>query len=419
MYYMMKGKKICNVGFVSTRFQGTDGVSLETEKWVYVLEKRLGFTCFFFSGLSDWNPERSMVVPEAFFDHPRVRRLQNKCYGTTIRGDEITNEIHQLRVRLKKHIYAFIEKYGIDMLIVENALAIPMHIPLGLAITEVVAESGIPTIGHHHDFFWERQRFLVNGVSDYINMAFPPPVMPMTHVTINTEARRTLSFRCGLSSIVIPNVFDYSSEPPGIDDYNRDIREDLGVAKDDVFILQPTRIIARKGIEHAVELVNRMGNKRVKLVVSHQARDEGKDYFKRIMDYADLLKVRLIIRPEIIGAVRGTAPDGSKIYSLWDLYPHADFVTYPSTYEGFGNAFLEAVYFRKPILVNRYSIYQQDIEPIGFDGVVMDTYITDEDVRQVKKVLKDAALRKKMTDTNFELAKRYFSYDIITITKMR
>ena len=51
---------------------------------------------------------------------------------------------------------------------------------------------------------------------------------------------------------------------------------------------------------------------------------------------------------------------------LDDVYRHADLVTYPSLYEGFGNAFLEAVYFRKPIVVKRYSIFITDIEPKGF-----------------------------------------------------
>jgi hypothetical protein len=49
--------------------------------------------------------------------------------------------------------------------------------------------------------------------------------------------------------------------------------------------------------------------------------------------------------------------DGRKIYSLADIYPHADFVTYPSLIEGFGNAFLEAIYFRKPLLMQRYDGY--------------------------------------------------------------
>jgi len=36
-----------------------------------------------------------------------------------------------------------------------------MHIPLGLALTEFLAETSLPCIAHHHDFYWERERFAI------------------------------------------------------------------------------------------------------------------------------------------------------------------------------------------------------------------------------------------------------------------
>ncbi|MBW2336879.1 MAG: glycosyltransferase family 1 protein, partial [Deltaproteobacteria bacterium] len=38
-----------NIGFVSTRFAGIDGVSLESSKWARVLEDE-GHACFWFAG---------------------------------------------------------------------------------------------------------------------------------------------------------------------------------------------------------------------------------------------------------------------------------------------------------------------------------------------------------------------------------
>lgn len=412
MYIRGLQSEIRNVGFVSTRFQGTDGVSLETEKWIHVL-KRMGFECYYFAGVSDWDPERTMISPEAFWEHPDVAEVQSKVFGTTRRDESLTGQIHYLRRLLKVQLYEFIRRYDIHILIVENALAIPMNISFGLAITEVIAETGIHSVGHHHDFYWERTRFLVNSIPEYISMAFPPKMHSMAHVVINTEARKSLSYRRGLSSVVIPNVHDYNTQAPDIDDFSKDFRKDVGIADDDILILQPTRIVARKGIEHAIELVSRMNNPKAKLLISHQARDEGKEYYERIVDYAKLMEIDLIIRPDIIGAERGTNEDGHKVYSLWDIYPHADFITYPSTYEGFGNAFLEAIYFRKPLMVNRYSIFVQDIEPLGFDAIVMDTYITDREVNLVNEVLENPEKTKIMVDKNYELAKQYFSYDIL------
>ncbi len=63
-----KGRRI---GFVSTRFSGTDDVSLETQKWAEVLEG-MGHACYYFGGSSDRPAERSRVVPEALFTHTDV-----------------------------------------------------------------------------------------------------------------------------------------------------------------------------------------------------------------------------------------------------------------------------------------------------------------------------------------------------------
>ncbi|GAB1482703.1 hypothetical protein MASR2M78_15190 [Treponema sp.] len=187
--YLTKAKNIERVGFISTRFQGTDGVSLETTKWCTVLS-RMGHECFFYSGQSDWDESRSMVVPEAYFNHPIIADIQERCFGQISRGEGLTGEIQAIRFKLKRSLYDFVENFNIDLLIIENALTIPMHIPLGLAITEFIAETGMPTIAHHHDFSWERQRFSVSAVEDYLSMAFPPRLHSISHVVINTEGRR-------------------------------------------------------------------------------------------------------------------------------------------------------------------------------------------------------------------------------------
>lgn len=409
---MYISKTIKNIGFISTRFQGTDGVTLETEKWWDVLD-RMRYDCFFFAGQSNWDSDKTMVVKEAFFDHPEIKHIHQKCFGVEKRANKLTGEIHAFRQQLKADLYTFIKKYDIHMLVIENALAIPINIPFGLAITELIAETGIPTVGHHHDFYWERKRFMVNCVNDFISMAFPPTLNSITHVVINTEARKMLSHRRGVSSVVIPNVFNYEEEAPGIDEYNKDVRKDLGLAEDDIFFLQPTRIVQRKGIEHAIEVVHRLNNPKIKLVITHSAKDEGEAYYIRVMEYADILNVPLIIKPEIFCTKRCYTKDKKKRYSLWDVFPHADFVTYPSTYEGFGNAFLEAIYFEKPILVNRYSIYQQDIEPIGFDVVAMNDFVTDDVVRQIEDILVNPKRREKMVEKNYNLARKYFSYPFL------
>jgi len=398
------------MGFIATRLAGTDGVSLETNKWVNVLERE-GIECFFMAGELDRSSACSHLVEEAHFTHPDVEWINEKSFGVHTREIDVTRKIHELRNILKEQIAEFIRKFDIDFLIIENALAIPMNIPLGLAIAETVSETGMPAIAHHHDFFWERDRFLTNAVWEYLNMAFPPHLPSIRHVVINSSGGNQLGLRTGISSTIIPNLMDFA-HPPHRDEYAADVRDSFGIEEDELFILQPTRVIKRKGIEHAIELVSRLGMK-ARLVISHASGDEGNDYEQRVREYARMMGVKALFVSDRIQEFRGTTQSGLKIYTLEDLYPHADLVTYPSTFEGFGNAFLEAVYFQKPIVVNIYSIYRTDIRPKGFDCIELDGYVTESAVQMTREILADEQRKLKMVEKNYTLGKRYYSYDVL------
>jgi glycosyltransferase involved in cell wall biosynthesis len=403
-----KKRRAKNMGFISTRLAGTDGVSLETAKWADVFEAD-GFSCFYFAGELDRPKEVSYLAEEAHFTHPEIEEIQGKCFGVTKRDRSLTRKIEEVKEKLKDDIYAFIEKFEIDILIPENALTIPMNIPLGLAITEVLIETEMPAIAHHHDFYWERDRFMTNAAWDYLNMAFPPNLPSVHHTVINSFAAEQLSLRTGITSEINPNVMDFENPPPPPDDYARDVKEALGIEEDELFILQPTRIVQRKGIEHAIELISRLGMK-ARLVISHSAGDEGHDYEDRLREYSEHMNVNTLFAYDVVDDKRGTTEDGRKIYTLSDIYPHADLVTYPSIFEGFGNAFLEALYFRKPIMVNTYSIYTKDIKPKGFLAIEMDGYVTQAVVDLTKKVLSDPDLCQQAVDRNYEIAIQNFSY---------
>ncbi len=206
------GKRI---GFISFRFAGTDGVSLETEKWADVL-KADGHECFYFGGELDTAEDKSMLVEITHFKHPLIRELNSHIFDHTIRKRKLTDQIHEIRDEIKDKLYDFANQFKLDMIIPENILAIPINIPFALAVTEFIAETGIPVIGHHHDFFWERKRFLRNNVWEYLNCAFPPHLSSMHHVVINSSAQNQLALRTGISSTLIPNVMHFENPPPGL-----------------------------------------------------------------------------------------------------------------------------------------------------------------------------------------------------------
>ena len=400
------------IGFVSTRFAGTDGVSLESSKWAEVLRQN-GHRCFWFGGELDRDFDSSLLVPEAHFQDDQNKWINQQVFGQKGRQQPVTQVIHDIRTLLKAKIHEFINRFEIDLLIAENVLTIPMHVPLGLALTEAIAETQIPTIAHHHDFYWERVRFSVNAIGDYIRMAFPPNLANIRHVVINSDAQEQLALRTGISSTIIPNVLDFENPPIVGKERTQIFRQSIGLEPEDRMILQPTRIVQRKGIEFAIELVKELRDRRNKLVVSHEAGDEGLEYAEWLKDYAcehgvDLRLVSIRIADPLNGE-----KNHESTYSLWDVYPFADFITYPSLYEGFGNAFLEAVYFKKPLLINRYATFVRDIEPLGFDLAVMDGYLSKKTVQAVVEILESPQRREKMVTQNYNIALENYSYTVL------
>jgi len=400
------------IGFISTRFAGTDGVSLEAAKWAQVLEQD-GHSCFWFAGELDRCSARSYLAPEAHFHHGQIAHISENVFGRTRRDPDITDLIHSLRATLKNKLQQFIREFGIELLIVQNAMTIPMNVPLGLALAETISETQIPTIAHHHDFFWERNRFAVNAVGEYLSMAFPADLPHVRHVVINSPAQRDLAHRRGLAATLIPNVLDFD-QPPQVDQGEiQRFRHAIGLAPDDLMVLQPTRLIKRKGIEHVIELVKALAHLRCKLVISHEDGDEGTGYSDWLQTAArnNGVDIRLVTENVISPWRETTAASGQ--FSLWTVYAAADLITFCSLYEGFGNGLLEAIYFKKPVILNRYETFISDIEPLGFEFITLDGYLTPEVVTAARRVLRGGDETYAGPERNFAIARRHFSYQIL------
>lgn len=401
-----------NVGFVSTRLAGTDGVSLETAKMAAVL-RRLGHHVFYCAGeLGGGAP--GLPAPELHFADPVAVSLGERAFGRELAGPGLLDAIGRRAQQLKRPLRRFLEEYAIDYLIVQNAFAIPMQLPLAQALADLLAETQLPALAHNHDFYWERERFSTERVGRFLDTYFPPALPNLRHATINSLAQKALKRRRGLDSVVIPNVFDFAAPAPAIDAYNADFRRAIGLAEDDWLILQPTRVVPRKGIEMAIEVVARLEDPRAKLVITHPAGDEGMGYLRRLQALATEMDVDLRYVAAVVDDERRTTEVGDKVYSLWDTYPHADLVTYPSLVEGFGNALLETVYFRRPALVNRYDVYAADIAPLGFRFAEIDGRVTPEAVAAVRRWLERPQEAAPLVDHNFRLGATHFSYETLS-----
>jgi glycosyltransferase involved in cell wall biosynthesis len=386
-----------NLGFVSTRFAGIDGVSLEASKWAQIFEGE-GHNCHWFAGELTKNTIVSILETRADFKYERNQWINNQLFGNHKKSFQLSKIIHNYKSILASRLKIFIESYDLDLLIVENALAIPMHIPLGLALTDLISAT-------------ERPRYLpLNGNKIYIHRAFPPKLPNIEHVVINSEAQQELARRRRIAATLIPNAMDFENPPIVSKERVKAFRRSIGLKPDDVMFLQPTRVVQRKGIEFALELIKALNHPKYKLVISHEAGDEGFEYVESINQLAARYGIQVLFVDKIVDDPFARPSEKNNRFSLWEVYQAADFITYPSLYEGFGNAFLEAIYFKKPMLVNRYKIFVNDIEPKGFELVKMDGVLTGDVVKTIQKIVHDKERKQTMVDKNYRVALKHYSY---------
>jgi glycosyltransferase involved in cell wall biosynthesis len=398
------------IGIVATRLAGVDGVTFETAKWEAVLE-RMGHEVRLCAGEVDALRYSARLVPAMHFTHPPAARVTAAAFDPESDPVAVRTEIERLAGQLLPVLAAWVETERLDALVVENAWAIPMHLPLGVALRTLVDVTGLPTIGHHHDYWWERERFTGCVVPEILEDAFPPALPMVHHVSINSLAATSLRERRGLGSTVIPNVFDFGApRPRARPDIRRELRAELGMGRSGALVVQPTRVVPRKGIELAIELVGRLEDPHAVLLITSPAGDEGLDYLVALERMAERAKVNLRYAADRFAPDHEGRPLGPA-HSLTEAYLAADVISYPSLYEGFGNALLEGVFYGKPVIVNRYPVYAADIGPLGFQFVELDGAVTDAAVAEVRALLADPVRRAAEADHNFAIGKAHLGYD--------
>jgi len=399
------------IGLVGTRLVGVDGVSFETLKWEQIL-RRLGHETRLCAAELPQDRDGGRLIPAMHFTYPPAMAVSTAAFDPSADPQTVRREVGRLADELLAQLAAWVEAQGIELLIVENAWAIPMQLPLGVALARLVEELRMPAIGHHHDYFWERERFATCIVPDVLEAAFPPDLPSVQHVSINSLAAAELQRRRGLSSVVVPNAYEFEVPPSGRDDFSRSLRSELGMGTHNLLVVQPTRVVPRKGIELAIELVHRLDDPRAHLLITSPAGDEGLEYLSQLHVAADRLGVDLRYAADRFAHERFHHGD-RRTFAVADAYLETDLVTFPSLYEGFGNALVETVYFGKPLVVNRYSVYDADIRPLGFRFVEINGSVTDQAVAETRALINDEARRAEDAAHNFAIGLKYLGFTML------
>ena len=314
-------------------------------------------------------------------------------------------------------------------------------------------ETNLPTISHNHDFWWEDSGEVsptCKTVTELYEKHAPPSYPSIKHLVINRLAQAEVKKRKNLDAIVVPNVFDFNRSSWEKDEYNGDFRQSIGIGENDIMLLQATRILDRKGVEMAIDLVAKLKSPTYRTMLENQKLYDGRtfsrndeivlvcagyvegiglsgSYHQSLEEKAKELGVKVIWCADQVKHSRGTE-FGKKIYSLWDSYALADFVTYPSIWEGWGNQFIEAIFAKLPVYLFEYPVYVTDLKRVGFETVSLGSEIAGKDSKglvkapenkleeaatQVVKLLTQADLRNQIVEKNFKIAKENFSLEAL------
>jgi len=189
-----------------------------------------------------------------------------------------------------------------------------------------------------------------------------------------------------------------------------------------VVLLQHTRIVPRKKIEVAIDLAFELEDrflqeerrKCVALLISGHSGDEQVKYKEFLTEYFRMKKqaepnagVFLIFGENYILSHRDIIVD-KKYYNFFEIPSVVASLggvgTYFSETEGFGNNLLEMIAAGLPVVINRYRIYQTDLEPLGFElPSIEDTILDEALVEKTYQLVMDVTYRNKVVSHNLAI----------------
>ncbi len=432
----------------------TDGVSLEMEKWKYVFEN-MGHDVIFISGTSDYG---EYYIKEMDLHRPDFKKWEKNSYRSLEDYPDETSFKNEL-LTIAKDIESSLDKIfasePFEIIIPNNIFSLGTGIPVAIGFYHFIVKHNLISINHNHDFYWERRHMshpTCDFVIDALNRYYPPMGDNFQQVVINKIAQSELRKRKGCDSVVVPNVFDFQAKEWSIDDYNRDLRETLGIGERDIVFLQATRVATRKAIELGIETIGEIKKRKQQLIGPlYDGRTFTEDdqillfmpgLIETDSDYIAFLKklaaeedVKIVWAEHLFGATRSHRD--TKKYSLWDAYVIADFITYPSILEGWGNQYLEGLFAKKPMIIFEYPVFKTDIMPFGFKNVSLGHTFTQRDdnerdyvsvdrkrledaAKKTIQILKSEELYYNMVNKNFRIAREKLSFSALgrTLSKI-
>ena len=429
---------------------GTDGVSLEIQKRSALLEE-LGHQVSICSAYS-WS---DFPIPELEFDSEEVRRFMRSLFGPAGISDypgesELRTAVQASVQVLEGKLGRVVDSVAPDLIFVHNILSLPVHPAATIALTGVLEKTRIPCAAVHHDVLSEGA-YKFTATCPYAHRIlenyFPPRLPSLSHWVINSRNRRILEKKNVIAKVIHDTMdFHYQLPEKERGALRQRLRQLFGIRAADIVLFVGCRLVPNKQIElagHLTAWLQKVSEKLIDrslyngetyteansfvLVLAGRPERTFAAYRDKVFTLFDSLGIRYFYVGDRVRPIRAEDRD---LYALYpDMYSVADFILYPTGWEGFGNQLLEAIAAKVPAAVFEYPVFKEDIAPKGAKIVSLgdrtkDAQDKSELARLDEGVLARAASEivdllgsayeyEKMVTHNFEVGKKHFSFSVL------
>ena len=168
------------IGMFHYKVGGTDGVSLELDKWKRVLEE-MGHRVYLSGG--DLGSAEGTLIEELYHHRTDAKRLyRNSFEALTDYANDAAyrKELYDLADRIEKKLRAWVEEKGINFFIPQNVWSVAANPAVAIAVTRIMRDLKIPALAHNHDFYFERTEGVALTCTTAVELAdcYLPPRDP-------------------------------------------------------------------------------------------------------------------------------------------------------------------------------------------------------------------------------------------------
>ncbi|MBF0429782.1 MAG: hypothetical protein HQK83_00775 [Fibrobacteria bacterium] len=463
-----------SIGILHSLIGKNDGVSIVIDQTIEAMIHIMNIPLGNIHLLAAHCPPRFNTTTDEIFWH---KSDQNK-YILENYSDEAPLDLDSFILeeakKAKKLMSNFVENNDLDLFIIHNSCH-PSNFVYAVAAGmyfEELQKEGRATPKYllwWHDSHFERERFMRPNAVIKKYLQYVPGRHVNGVVFINTEqeklAQRRYFTEVGMKNPelfferktkVIPNTCDIPWEwkelktdilrpiAPKEDQYNKTFFRDIGLEhlleqkgrrfEDTIILLQHTRIVQRKRIDHSIDFAIKMekkfraeGHKKFFVIlVSGHSGDEHDAHRMFLQQYFnDMMKsnrrskenIALIFAEEKILPEKEVIVE-KKFYKFADIpgiiARSGGMGTYFSEVEGFGNNLLEMISLGLPAVINKYPIYKSDIEPLGFKLPATEGgALPDELIQECYELLVDMPKRNALVKHNLKVLHKNLHHGII------